>query len=109
MYVGGRSMGGMGTLGLVLRSPGTFAAAFAICGGAHPKTAPQLIGTPWWLFHGDSDGVVDYEHSEKMTVALRKAGVEVQFTTYEDVNHNSWENAFAEPELVPWLFSHSLE
>ncbi|WP_422084021.1 prolyl oligopeptidase family serine peptidase [Ulvibacterium sp.] len=109
MYVGGLSMGGMGTLELVRRSPGTFAAAFAICGGAHPETAPQLIGTPWWLFHGDSDMVVDYEHSEKMAAALKKAGGEVKFTTYEDVNHNSWENAFAEPELVPWLFSHSLE
>ncbi|WP_299528551.1 prolyl oligopeptidase family serine peptidase [Ulvibacterium sp.] len=109
MYLGGLSMGGMGTLELVRRSPGTFAAAFAICGGAHPDTAPQLIGNPWWLFHGDSDMVVDYEHSQKMAAALKKAGGKVKFTTYEDVNHNSWENAFAEPELVPWLFSHSLE
>ncbi|RKN78109.1 carboxylesterase family protein [Ulvibacterium marinum] len=109
MFVGGLSMGGMGTLELVRRNPGTFAAAFAICGGAHPDTAPQLVGTPLWLFHGDSDMVVDYEHSQKMAAALKKVGGEVKFTTYEDVNHNSWENAFVEPELLPWLFSHSLE
>jgi dipeptidyl aminopeptidase/acylaminoacyl peptidase len=53
--------------------------------------------------------VVGYEHSQKMAAALKKAEGEVKFTTYEDVDHNSWENAFVEPELLPWLFSHSLE
>ena len=109
VYVGGLSMGGMGTFEIVRRNPNTFAAAFSICGGAHPDTAPQIKDTKWWVFHGDADMVVDYEHSQKMVEALKAQGADVKFTTYEDVNHNSWENAFAEPDLLPWLFSHSLE
>jgi hypothetical protein len=38
--------------------------------------------------------------------ALKKAGGDVRFTVYPDVKHESWEKAFAEPELLPWLFSH---
>lgn len=109
MYVGGLSMGGMGTMELVRRNPNTFAAAFAICGGAHPETAPVMTKTKWWVFHGDADVVVDYQHSVNMVNALKLAGADVKFTTYEGVNHNSWENAFAEPELLPWLMSKSLE
>ncbi len=107
MYAGGLSMGGMGTMELVRRNPDLFAAAFAICGGAHPDTAPIMKNTKWWVFHGDADVVVDYKHSVNMVSALKAARAEVKFTTYEGVNHNSWENAFAEPELLPWLFSHS--
>ena len=67
------------------------------------------MGTSWWVFHGDEDMVVDYEHSQKIVDALKKVGADVKFTTYENVNHGSWENAFEEPELLPWLFSHTLE
>ena len=42
IYVGGLSMGGMGTFELVRRNPSVFAAAFPICGGAHPNTAEKL-------------------------------------------------------------------
>lgn len=109
IYIGGLSMGAMGTFEFVRRNPNTVAAAFAICGGAHPDTATQLTGNSWWVFHGDSDMVVDYEHSVAMVSALKDAGAEVKFTTYEGVNHDSWENAFAEPELIPWLFSKQLK
>lgn len=106
IYVGGLSMGGMGTFEIVRRNPELFAAAFAICGGAHPDTAAELKNPAWWVFHGDADAVVDYSHSQNMVNAMKQEGINVKFTTYEGVNHNSWENAFAEPDLIPWLFSH---
>lgn len=107
VYIGGLSMGGMGTLEIVGRNPDTFAAAFSICGGAHPDSASKMAKTPLWIFHGDADMVVDYQHSVDIVDALEKAGADVKFTTYPGVNHNSWENAFVEAELLPWLFSHS--
>lgn len=58
VYIMGLSMGGMGTFELVRRMPGLFAAAIPICGGAHPATAPQLVKTKWWIFHGGKDDVV---------------------------------------------------
>jgi predicted peptidase len=40
-----------------------------------------------------------------MVDALTKAGAEVKFTLYPNANHNSWDAAFAEKDLMPWLFS----
>ena len=40
VYVGGLSMGGMGTLELLWRLPDTFSAAFPICGGADLSKLP---------------------------------------------------------------------
>ena len=106
VYVGGLSMGGMGTFEIVRRNPKLFAAAFPICGGAAPATAPKLKRVHWWVFHGAKDNVVVISHSEKMVEALKRVNASVQFTVYPEANHNSWDAAFAEPELFPWLFSH---
>ena len=105
VYVGGLSMGGMGTFELVKRMPKTFAAAFPICGGANPATAKRLKKTSWWVFHGAKDDVVPPYHSENMVTAMRAAGVKVKFTLYPNANHNSWDSAFAEPGLLTWLFA----
>lgn len=106
LYVGGLSTGGMGTFDLVARKPKTFAAAFPICGGGAPEHAKALRRTKWWVFHGDADAVVPWQLSEKMVAAIKKQRrSSVQFTVYPGVNHNSWDNAFAEPQLLPWLFA----
>ncbi|HEX7845267.1 MAG TPA: prolyl oligopeptidase family serine peptidase [Chitinophagaceae bacterium] len=105
VYIGGLSMGGMGTFELVRRDPGLFAAAFPICGGANPATASKLKKTKWWIFHGAKDDVVLPENSEMMVRALKKAKASVKFTLYPDANHNSWDPAFAEPGLLSWLFA----
>ena len=105
VYVGGLSMGGMGTFELVRRMPGVFAAAFSICGGAHPATAQQIKKTSWWVFHGVKDEDVPIVLSEIMVNALNGVKASVKFTRYPDADHNSWDPAFAEPELLPWLFS----
>ncbi|WP_207491658.1 alpha/beta hydrolase-fold protein [Aridibaculum aurantiacum] len=105
VYVGGLSMGGMGTYELVRRKPKTFAAAFAICGGAHPGTAREIRRTKWWLFHGMKDDVVLPEYTQQMEAALKKARADVRATYYPNANHNSWDPAFAEPGLLDWLYA----
>jgi predicted peptidase len=108
VYVGGLSMGGMGTFEIVKRMPGIFAAAFPICGGANAATAPNLVKTSWWVFHGEKDPVVAFHFSQEMVDALKQEGAQVKFTAYPDAVHNSWDSAFAEPHLLPWLFSQRL-
>ena len=105
VYVGGLSMGGMGTFEIVRRNPKLFAAAFPICGGGAAATAPAMKKVKWWVFHGDVDAVVPASLSQEMVDALKAAGADVKYSLYPGVNHNSWDNAFAEPELLPWLFS----
>ena len=105
VYVGGLSMGGMGTFEIVRRNPKIFAAAFPICGGGATATASWINKVKWWVFHGDADEVVPPNLSVEMVDALKAAGADVKFSLYPGVNHNSWDNAFAEPGLIPWLFS----
>lgn len=104
MYVGGLSMGGMGTFELVRRMPKTFAAAFPICGGAHPGTAKKLRKTDWWIFHGLKDDVVDPGFSKEMAAAIQKKKGDVQLTLYPNANHNAWDPAFREPGILKWVF-----
>ena len=105
IYVGGLSMGGMGTFEILWRKPGFFAAAIPICGGGN-ETKVKDYGKkfPIWVFHGDADPTVDVSHSRKMVAALKAAKAKVKYTEYPGVGHDSWTNAFAEPNLLQWLF-----
>lgn len=105
VYVAGLSMGGMGTFEIVRRNPKLFAAAMPICGGAEPSTASKLTKTKWWVFHGDADNVVPEHFSKDMVEAMKAAGVDVKYTVYPGVGHNSWDNVFVEPGLFAWLFA----
>ncbi len=110
LYVGGLSMGGMGTFELISRRPGTFAAAFAICGAADTSIAEKYRdGFFIWVFHGLQDNVVAPYFGKDMAAAINKAGGNANLTLYKDANHNSWDSAFAEPNLMSWLFSHQKE
>lgn len=107
VYVGGLSMGGMGTLETLRRKPQYFAAAFSICGGDNPANAKKYARkVPLWFFHGGKDDVVTPDHSVTMVAAVKEAGGNPKFTLYPNDKHNSWDDAFAEPNLLPWLFSH---
>ena len=106
IYVGGLSMGGMGTFEILRRKPKKFAAAFAICGGDNPSNAKKYKNVPLWIFHGGLDDVVNPQLSYSVFRELRSLGHEPKYTIYLKANHNSWDSAFAEPELLPWLFSH---
>jgi predicted peptidase len=130
VYLTGLSMGGFGTWELAARNPGRFAALVPICSGIRPqKDWPQLrvtliddlkitdsyaeiarrIGsTPVWIFHGDADPAVPVTESRHMADALKAANAKFKYTEYPGVGHNSWDQAYAEPDLVPWLLAQSL-
>ncbi|UKT62553.1 alpha/beta hydrolase-fold protein [Pedobacter mucosus] len=106
VYIGGLSMGGMGTYELLRRKRRTFAAAFAICGGDNTNNIKKYQKIPLWIFHGAKDDVVDPAFSMAIAERLKTVGDEVKFTLYQKDNHNSWDSAFADPDLLPWLFGH---
>lgn len=108
IYVMGLSMGGMGTFEIIYRKPKMFAAAVPICGGGDPESVIAYAKSiPLWVFHGAKDDVVDPNLSVNMVSAILKVGGFPRFTLFDFANHNSWDSAFAEPELLPWLFSKS--
>lgn len=108
IYIGGLSLGGMGTYDLLIRYPGYFAAAFPICGATNiPAFLENAASVPIWIFHGALDNVVPPTSDRDLYKALMTRGVKtVNYTEYPKANHNSWDPAFAEPKLLPWLFSN---
>lgn len=107
VYVGGLSMGAMGTFEILRRQPKVFTAAFAICGGDNTGNAHKYAHIPLWIFHGEKDDVVPPDHSRVLVYHLQQLGAEPRHTFYPEANHNSWDPAFREPDFLPWLFSHS--
>ena len=106
IYISGLSNGGMGTFEMLYRRPDMFAAGVPICGGANPKTAKLFAKkTPVWIFHGAKDDVVHPLYSVKMVEAIIEAGGKPKFTLYDNVNHDSWTNAFKEKDFFKWIYS----
>ncbi|NMM48494.1 carboxylesterase family protein [Marinigracilibium pacificum] len=108
IYITGLSMGGMGTFELLYRFPDKFAAAIPICGGSNPESAKAYANkVPVWIIHGAKDKVVSPAGSLEMAKRILAAGGYPKVTIFEDANHNSWDPAFAHPEYLKWMFSHS--
>ena len=116
IYLTGLSMGGYGTWKLGLSYPEKFAAIVPICGGCNmievilgPRDkADAFKSLPVWAFHGAKDDVVPLSESERVVDALKKYGVkEVKFTVYPEAKHNSWTEAYKNPELYEWMLKHS--
>ncbi|MBL7743039.1 MAG: prolyl oligopeptidase family serine peptidase [Chitinophagaceae bacterium] len=110
VYITGLSMGGMGTFESVHRYPDLYAAALPVCGGGDvPRYDKRIKKTAFWVFHGAADAVVNVDLSRQMVDKLKTLKAEVKYSEYPGVNHNSWDNAFAEKEYVSWMFSHKLK
>lgn len=106
IYLIGLSMGGMGTLEALYRRADLFSAAIAICGGADVQTYENFSSdVPLWMLHGALDDIVSVDHSRALFALLTRQKKTVRYTEYPTANHNSWGPAFAEAELLPWLFS----
>ena len=137
VYLTGLSLGGQGTWLLAAANPHRFAAIAPVCGflrlkddddvidpvadAALAKEFPEALAVdpsaafakrigkvPVWIFHGALDDAVPVHNARRMDVAMRAQGGEVRYSEYVDANHNAWDHAYGEPELVPWLLSHTL-
>ncbi|WP_333821113.1 prolyl oligopeptidase family serine peptidase [Ohtaekwangia sp.] len=106
IYLTGLSMGGGGTLWIGLTRPDIWAALFPVC-PAPPKgtdeLAPNALNLPVFFHHGDQDGAVPVAVSRDWTKKLKELGVNVSYTEYPGVNHNSWENAYKDEAVFDWF------
>jgi predicted peptidase len=107
LYLTGLSMGGFGTWSLAITNPELFAAIAPICGGGLPDWICGLKDVPVWAFHGAEDPIVPLEKGQRMVDALQACGGSVQFTVYPGVEHDSWTQTYANPQLYEWLLQHT--
>jgi predicted peptidase len=105
VVVTGLSLGGYGSWAWSCEHPERFAGVIPVCGGIDPAKTVTLKGMPIWAFHGDKDKAVPFERGQAAAEAAKKNGADVKFTVYPGVGHNSWEKAYAEPELEAWILA----
>ena len=105
IHIMGLSMGGMGTFDFVCRYPNYCVTATPICGGVNLDRVRAYKGkTVFRIYHGGNDTVVKPEYSQDAFQVLKNKGVAVSYKEYPGVGHDSWNNVFAEPDFINWLF-----
>lgn len=131
VYLTGLSMGGYGTWDIAEQSPERWAAIAVCCGGIVIPGQPKPAGDPYfaaaqklsrvsaWVFDGEADPTVPVSESRQMVALLyalkadpKKDSLkysDLRYTEYPGVGHNSWDYAYKEPGLLPWLLSHKLK
>ena len=105
VYVTGQSMGGFGTWDLIARRPDLFAAAVPLAAGGNVAKAALMADVPIWVFHGKVDRAVSVREAQRIISALKKVGGSPRYTEYRNGGHDIGARAYAEPGLLPWLFS----
>lgn len=127
IYLAGLSLGAYGCWVMAFENPQRYAAIVSVAGGIVPSagrlarlatlpptlqaadpyaaTAARVKDIPAWLFHGADDPTVPVTESRRIVAALKEAGASPRYSEYEGVAHNSWDRAFAEPELPKWLLA----
>jgi predicted peptidase len=102
-YLTGLSMGGFGAWSFAVAHSKRWACLVPICGGGDPKAAEVIQEIPCWCWHGDQDGAVKVDLSRQMIDSLKKAGASPRYTELAHMGHNSWDAAYASPDLIDWM------
>ncbi len=66
-------------------------------------TTDQLVTTPVWLFQGSEDTNPSPGAAEKWIETLTNKGGKPKLTVYQGNGHNTWVDAYAEPEFFNWM------
>lgn len=107
VFVTGFSMGGYGTFDAAARWPAKWKAAVPICGGYDETKVAALAGLPLWAFHAEDDATIPVTRTRVLIEALRARGGRPRYTEYPAAakhGHFSWLPAYADPQLLPWMF-----
>lgn len=105
IYLAGQSMGGLGVWSLLQTHQGQWAAAIVMSAHDTFTDVPAIVAVPLWVFQGDADASVPVSVVRSMMAQLKKAHANLRYTEYHKVDHQVWNKAFAEPDLLPWLSS----
>jgi predicted peptidase len=107
-YLTGLSMGGYGTWSHAAAYADRWACFAPVCGGARGTAdvaaiAEKVKDLPCWCWHGDQDNAVKVEKSRELIEAMKKLGAKPRYTELEFIGHNSWDAAYASPDLFTWM------
>lgn len=105
VYATGLSLGGHGVWDWAAAFPNDLAAIAPVCGFGNPAAACNARQVPARAYHGDADTVVPIAQQQATVNALKACGGTVEFIIYPGEGHGSWNPAYEDPALVPWLMA----
>ncbi|MEQ1472549.1 MAG: alpha/beta hydrolase-fold protein [Candidatus Acidiferrum sp.] len=103
VFLVGQSMGGLGVWSLLQTYPEQWSGAVVIASYDNFTNVNAITRVPLWLFQWEMDPAVPVDLVRQMVKDIKKAGGHPRYTEYHKVKNEVWNNAFDEPELVPWL------
>ena len=107
VYLTGYSMGGFAAFDTAEEFPELFAAVAPVAGGGDRSRAELLKDLPIRAYHGDSDEVVSYRHSQEMIDAIQAAGnCEARLIMIQGGNHHICADVYGNSDIYSWLLKH---
>jgi predicted peptidase len=130
VYLGGYSLGAVGTYRIASHFPDRFAAIVSIAGlvesgsdlplaekeldhKTNPYTATPdpyaelakiLSALPVYIAHGDRDETIPVDQSRRLDAAMKKIGAPVHYVEYAGSDHTQVHSkSWADPGLIDWL------
>jgi dienelactone hydrolase len=79
IYLGGHSMGAIGTWRLAPKTPEVWAAIAMFAGSGAPATLERIKNVPEFVVHGDADATVNVQGSRAMVAKAKELGIEVNY------------------------------
>jgi predicted peptidase len=105
IYLAGQSMGGVGVWALLQTYPELWAGAVVVSSYDNFTNVRAVTRVPLWIFQSEMDMTVPVDLVRQMVKQIKKAGGTPRYTEYHKIKTEVWNEAFAEPQLVPWLAS----
>jgi predicted peptidase len=105
IYLAGQSMGGLGVWALLQTYPELWAGAVVVSSYDNFTNVRAIARVSLWIFQSEMDMTVPVNLVRQMVRQIEKAGGAPRYTEYHKTKNEVWDEAFAEPQLVPWLAS----
>jgi len=105
LCLNGLSGGGWGTWEFMLRYPQLTAAALPMSAmiNDYANHIDTYKFTPMWLFQGGLDGSPAPYTTNQVVAQINAAGGNFKLTVYPNDAHNTWNDAWNEPDFAPFM------
>jgi len=87
IYLGGHSMGAIGTWKLAPKTPEIWAAIAMFAGSGIPATLERIKQVPEFVVHGDADATVNVQGSRTMVAKAKELGIDVTYVEVPGGSH----------------------
>ncbi|HEY2727562.1 MAG TPA: hypothetical protein VGI61_10350, partial [Parafilimonas sp.] len=107
--VNGLSAGGQAAWDMIINYPTYIASSLPMSnvsiGYKDSSVVNTVKFTRMWNFQGGLDGSPSPSTAQQVRDAILAAGGNYRYSEYADIGHNTWDNAFAEPDFFTFIDS----